>query len=71
LFKYVKIGSVNINVGLTRRETMFIVDHLPSKAKRGGIVYITGKLVAKDIGEPVPYAKILVYDYDDGYWIIY
>jgi len=50
---------------------MFIVDHLPSKAKRGGIVYITGKLVAKDIGEPVPYAKILVYDYDDGYWIIY
>ncbi|MCD6114495.1 MAG: hypothetical protein J7J78_04270 [Thermoprotei archaeon] len=68
LFKYAKIGSVNINVSLTRRETMFIVDPLPSKAKRSSIVYIAGKLIAKDTGEPVPHAKILVYDYDDGVW---
>ena len=68
LLKHTKVRSVNINVGLTRKETMFIVNPLPSKAKRSSIVYITGRLVVKDIGNPVPHAKVLVYDYDDGVW---
>ncbi len=68
LIKQVKAETITINIGLTRKETMFIVDSLPSKAKRNSIVFITGRLVAKSSGVPVPHARILVYDYDDGVW---
>jgi len=68
LIEQVKAETTTINIGLTRKETMFIVDPLPNKARRNSVVYITGRLVVKNSGTPVPHAKILVYDYDDGVW---
>jgi len=55
-----------VNIASPRKETMFLVDSLPKKVKRSSILYITGKLIVKETGEPIANAKILVYDYDEG-----
>ena len=68
LLKIAKSGFIKIDTSITREETVFVVNPLPSKVKRNNVVYITGRLLTKNTKQPVPNAKILVYDYDDGVW---
>ncbi len=66
LMKCSKKFSEVVNIASPRKETTFLIDSLPKKIKRSSILYITGKLIVKETGEPVANAKILVYDYDEG-----